>query len=526
MNIKKQSWKLAAATAASLAALYGGFSYWAGIKAEATLAEQHKLLSAMSMFTIKSHSYQRGWFSSTETTELELNKRLLGPYLGALPDNLRPLLGGTLRYTNKIQHGPLPGLASFNLMPARALVTTEFDMSPATRKTLSRFFGEAEPITVTNRLGFGGGGELKVNIPKFDYEETLAGVKMNWQGFDLKVDYGRGFKEYLLEADSPGFVLDAASKGRFAFDGVRYVSDVRPGDSGVRLGTGELNVNNVKLGWKEAIPYSIKLNELIYLVTRVRVGEFINPSGELKPSNVELTKLNYQIVTSEQDQFVNTRGKLGFETFRYDEQKYGPLKLDISANHLHGPTLVKLDQELSKIPFENIAPADMRKRYIDTILKNGVPLLQNDPKLVVHQLELGLPSGMSSLTGSMAIKGFQEADLKSPLTFISRFIVDADVSLPKPALETMVVAQARNLFTVDASAEDQPDMAEIDDLAKSLLDAQLAEWADKKLIKFDGKQVSTKLDFQGGVLKINQQKVALPWEEKEDPLPTDASAAL
>ncbi|MCP9759199.1 DUF945 family protein, partial [Aquitalea sp. S1-19] len=136
------------------------------------------------------------------------------------------------------------------------------------------------------------------------------------------------------------------------------------------------------------------------------------------------------------------------------------------------------------------------------------------------------PSGMSSLTGSMAIKGFQETDLKSPLTFISRFIVDADVSLPKPALETMVVAQARTLFTVDASAEDQPDMAEIDDLAKSLLDAQLAEWADKKLIKFDGKQVSTKLDFQGGILKINQQKVALPWEEKEDPLPTDASAAL
>ncbi|MGL6070654.1 DUF945 family protein, partial [Craterilacuibacter sp.] len=121
---------------------------------------------------------------------------------------------------------------------------------------------------------------------------------------------------------------------------------------------------------------------------------------------------------------------------------------------------------------------------------------------------------------------FKEADLKSPLTFISRFIVDADITLPKPALETMVVAQARNLFTVDASAEDQPDMAEIDDLAKSLLDAQLAEWADKKLIKMDGKQVSTLLNFQGGILKINQQKVALPWEEVEDPVPPDASAAL
>ncbi len=529
MNFNAHRWTLAAAGVATFAVLYGGFSYWAGVKAEQTLNEQYRLLSTMPAFTVKSHRYERGWFSSTETTELELNKKLFGPYLATLPDNLKPLLSGTLRYTNHIEHGPLPGLSRFNFVPARALVRTEFDMSAATRKTLARFFGDAEPITVTNRLGFGGGGELSVAIPKFDYEETLAGVQMKWQGFDLKVDYGKGFKEYRVDALSPGFMLDAASKGSFTFNGVRYASDVRPGATGVRLGSSELAIGDIRFAWKEAIPYSIKLNELIYLVSRVRVGEFINPSGELKPSSVELKKLNYQIVTSEQDDFVNTRGKLTFDSFRYDEQKYGPLKLDVSANHLHGPTLVKLDEALSKVPFEKLPPAELRKRYIDTILQNGVPLLENDPKLVVHEFRLGLPSGMSTLTGTLAIKGLKEADLKSPLAFIRRFNVDAAVSLPKPALETLVVAQARNLFTVDASAEEQPDMAEIDELARSLLDAQLSEWARQGLLKLDGNQVATTLDFKEGELKINQRPVALPWQAdspEDAPAPVAASAAL
>lgn len=525
MNLNKQHLKLTAAAVAGAFVLYGGFAFWAGSKAEETLLEQHQMIAKMAVFTVKSHQYDRGWFSSEETTELELNKQLLGPYIGLLPENLRPLMNGTLRYRHHIRHGLLPGLFDMDLRPARAIVRTEFDMSDGTRKTLQRFFGDAEPITVVNRLGLTGGGELSVTIPKFDYEETLAGVKMNWRGFDLKVNYQSGYKEYTVAANTPGFAMEAGPKGRFVFDGVKYLSEVRPGSSGVKLGNSELNVGDIKLNWNEAIPYSIKLNELIYLVGRVRVGEFINPSGEFRPSNVSLSGLKYQIVTSEQDDFVNTRGKLDFNRFAYNDNVYGPFKLDVSANHLHGPTLVKLDDALGKLPFQGTDPSLLRKKYIDTIVKEGLPLLQNDPKLVVNTFYLKLPAGVAQLDGSLSLKGFQQSDLKNTLQFLQRFTAQFNLELPQQTLENLVVTQARNLFTVDASAEEQPNVEEIDALARSLLSAQLDEWAAQKLIRREGSQIATSVLFSGGNLKINNTPVPLPWQEQEEPAPADASAA-
>lgn len=523
--LPKQRLIIAGATLGGLFVLYGAAAYWAGVKAEDTLEEQHRMLAGLSIFKVKSHSYQRGWFSSTETTELVFNRRLSGPYESMLPDNLRPLLNSTIKYTHTIQHGPLPGIGHFDFRPARALVTTEFAMSEGTRKTLKTFFGDKDPITITNRLGFGGGGELKVSVPSFDYEEALSGVKMKWKGFDLKVDYASGYKEYKTEALSPGFLLEAASKGTVAFDNVKYLSDIRPGNTGVKLGTSELTVGNVQLNWKESVPYSIKLNELLYLMTRVRVGEFINPSGEFKPSAVSLKALRYQIVTSEQDEFINTRGKVDFSQFNYNDSHYGPMRLDISANHLHGPTLIKLDQAISKIPFEGVDPAVLRKQYIDAIKKNGIPLLENNPKLMVNEFYLKMPTGEAKLEGSVELHGLKEADLKDPITFIKRFEAAAKVSLPRQTLENLVIAQARNLFTVDQSAEEQPNMAEVEDLARSLLDSQLAQWTAQQYIQQANGQVSTQLDYKGGLLTINHKKVPLPWEVSDEPAPASAPVA-
>ena len=515
--LHKQRLTFAAAALGGLFALYGGAAFWAGIKAEDTLEEQHRMLASLPIFKVKSHTYERGWFSSQETTELVFNRRLTGPYESMLPDNVRPLLGSTIRFTNTIKHGPFPGLSSFDLRPGSALVTTRFDMSDSTKKTLALFFGDKDPITVVNRLGFGGGGELKIDIPAFDYEEALSGVKVKWQGFKLDVNYSHGFRQYQTEAASPAFSLEAASKGTVHFDGVRYVSDIRPGATGVKLGTSELTVNNVQLNWKDSIPYSIKLNDLVYLLTRVHVGEFINPSGEFKPSNVSLKGLRYQIGTTEEEPFVNSRGKLNFDTFSYNDQVYGPMRLDVSASHLHGPTLLKLDQAISQIPIEGVDPVALRKRYISTVKKYGIPLLENNPRLMVNDFYLKMPTGEATLKGQLALNGLKEPDLKDPLLVLKRFQVNAQLSLPRQTLENLVVTQARNLFTVDQSAEDQPNLKEIDDLAKNLLDNQLAQWIQEGYIRQTGGQISTRVDYQNGELRISQKRVPLPWEDKDEP---------
>ena len=513
---------IAASTLAALVVLYAGTAYWMGIKAEETLQEQHKMLADFPLFTVKSHTYQRGWFSSTETTELVFNRKLIGPYQSMLPEQLKGLLGKNIRYTQHIQHGPLPGLGSFDLRPARALVTTEFDFSQGTRDTLKKFFGDKDPVTIVNRIGFGGGGDLNVSVPSFDYDEALSGVKMTWKGFTLNVDYTRSFREYQTDAQLPGFTLSADSKGSLSVSGIHFISDTRPGSTGVKVGTSDLTVGDIAVHWKDNIPYDIKLNELVYLMTRVRVGEFINPTGELKLQNVNLKNLHYQIVTSEQDQFVNSRGQLTFDKFTFNDLIYGPMKLDVTASHLHGPTLVKLGDELGKLPIEGVDPAVLRKNYIDTVLKYGTPLLTNDPKFTVNEFTLKMPNGIASVNGQIGLVGLKPDDLKSAKAFIEHVDANANINLPRKTLEDLVVSQARNLFMVDASAEEQPDVAEIDNIARQLLGEQLRVLSEQGYIKDDGKQIQTSVALKKSALTVNKKPVTLPWDDEEEYL--DASA--
>jgi uncharacterized protein YdgA (DUF945 family) len=156
---------------------------------------------------------------------------------------------------------------------------------------------------------------------------------------------------------------------------------------------------------------------------------------------VSLKNFRYQIVSSEQDEFINTRGKLDFAEFNYNDQHYGPMRLDVSANHLHGPTLLKLDQAISQIPFEGVDPAVLRKQYIDTIKRTGIPLLTNNPKLVINDFYLKMPSGETTLQGSLGLNGLQQADLNNSTAFLKRFEVEAKLSLPRKTLENLVVAQ-------------------------------------------------------------------------------------
>lgn len=509
----KHIWRLAAGGLVILASGFGGSAYWAGIKAEKTLAEQHRIVAGLSMFKVKNHSYQRGWFSSTEVTELELNPEFIGPYLSLLPEQSRNLANVSLRYTNHVDHGPLPELSRFGFKPAQAVVRTEFEMSPETRKTLKRFFGDAEPITVTNRLYLTGGGELQVLVPKFEYEEPLAGVKINWQGFTAKVDYESGYSQYGVDARLPGLMVDAATKGHVELDGLNWLSNTRPGQTGVKLGASELSIGRVRMDSRESIPYEIRLNELVYLLTRVRVGEFINPSGEFKPSTVELKDLHYQISTSEQDEFINTRGKLDFATLSINQKAVGPLKLDIAATHLHGPTLVKLDAALTAIPFNGADPAALRKQYVDTVLKEGLPLLTANPRLIVNEFTLKLPEGEVKLNGQLALNGLVDADLKKPIDFLGKVDAEAALSVPRPTLEDLVVAQARNLFVVDATAENAPNVEDIDELARNLLATQLSTWKEQRFITMNGEQIDTKMEWKGGKLLVNQHPVLLPWQE-------------
>ena len=332
--------------------------------------------------------------------------------------------------------------------------------------------------------------------------------------------YDSDYSQYSIDARLPGLVLDAATKGHIEFSNLSYQSDTRPGATGAGVGNKELSVTRVKLESKENIPYQIKLNELISLLTRIRIGEFINPAGEIKPSQADLVNLKYQIVSSEEKEFINARAKFGFEKLEVNHTAYGPMRLDLSVNHLHGPSLLKLEQAFSDIQVEGVEPDKLRQQYIDAVVREGGPILENNPRLAINDFSLKLPSGEVTVTGNVALNGYQKGDLNDSRVFLSKLTANAKLSVPRDTLQGLVVAQARNLFTVDASAENPPSLQEIDELAKNLFASQVDIWSEQGYLQQEGGQLKTSAEWKNGKLTINNRPVNLP-----DPAAVEAAAA-
>ena len=128
-------------TAAVVVAAALGTPYYLGVKAEESLTEQQKLLQESGFLTVESHQYDRGWFSSTETTVIRLKPTLLQNTQKYLPDNLKTVLQEPITVINHVTHGPFAG--GFG---TRAHVETEFQYHPETKKSFRPLLRPANAI--------------------------------------------------------------------------------------------------------------------------------------------------------------------------------------------------------------------------------------------------------------------------------------------------------------------------------------------------------------------------------------------
>lgn len=503
LNMSKRL-KVSVAIAMLLLVLVLALPYYFGKKAEQTLTKQHELIATAPWIEVVNHQYERGWFSSTETTIIRLKPNLIKPYQDMLPESLREVMDKTVTYQHHIKHGPFPQIGSFNFRPSRAWVSTEFIYSEDMKKTLTRFFGEESPVTLNNHIGIFGGGELTLYIPKFDYEE-LSGIKINWQGLDFLMNYEKNFSAYKTQVNSNGISMKLVDKGELKFGHLAFSSDTQAGKTGVNLGSTQLNLDEVNFSWDEGIPYSIRLNEIIGLLTQIQIGAFINPAGEIAPSKVRLEKLQYRTEVKENGEFVDAVGKLGFEKFNYGTDLYGPLDIQISANHLDGKSLVALKSKFANLAVQNLPSDQMREQMITAAKTEGLPLLQGSPIFKIDTFKLQLPSGLVDIKGQIALNKLDPADLDDFNKLVAKIDANLDVYVPQQLLENLAVAQSRALFGVDESAENQPDMTEVAETAKLLVQGMIGQFQEAGYVSVEGGMVHTRLKLKDNKFLVNDK---------------------
>lgn len=499
-------------------ALFLGAPYYLGWKAEETLTEQHRVLADTFFFDVVSREYDRGWFSSTETTVIRFHPTLLSNLSKQLPANVKTVLDKEITMVNHVKHG----LFADGITPVRASVRTEFRYDPEVQKVLSRFFNNQIPLTVNNTIYLSGGGKLDIKVAPFDYEE-LSGIKLEWKGMDSKVDYDNGFSRYVTHLDIPGLKAVLADKGDIEIEGVSLRSETRTGKTGMSLGSSDTQLKRFDVSWKENIDYNLKFNELVSAVTDLQIGAFINPTGTIPPSKISVHNLSYQSYTDEKDGFVNAQGRFAFEKLNYGNDQYGPLDIDVSAEHLDGKSLTALKNRWQQISTENLSTEKFQEQMLASVRKEGVGLFTNNPVFKVNKFDLMVPSGHIKVNGGLQFNGLKAADLNDFSSMVQKMKAEINLDVSDKVLESLAVTQARGLFaTADSEGEtteeqallDEEEQKDVDETVRLMMSAMINNLANEGYLIQKNNAIKTSILLENNTVQLNGKPFSIQSDEE------------
>lgn len=506
---------IAGATAIA-SALFLTTPYYFGQLAENTLNEQYQMLQNSGFLTVESHQYDRGWFSATETTVVRLKPSLLHNAQRYLPDNLKTVLTEPITIVNHVSHGPFAG----GLTLAAAKVNSEIRYQPEAEKVLKRFFGENAPINISNTIGFGGGGKLYVDIPAFEYEE-LSGIKLNWQGFSGTTAYNKGWQKFQNNYTAPSLHIKLADKGDVTLENLHFESDTYPADKhAIALGSSSVKLDKFSLRWQEGIDYNFKLNELVHLLTDLQIGAFINPTGTIPPSQIVVEKLQFDTKMSAEQQWINSEGRFRFDKLAYGNDVYGPLDIDIAAEHLDAPSLVVLKNKMAEIASKNMSEEEIQTALLNTAKNEASGLFTQNPLIKVRAFDFTMPQGKIHASGQLGFQGLSKTDLNDIQTLLQKTQADFKFDVPQKLLQHLAVSQARSIFTVNPedAASGEANIEDINETLRLMVDSTIQSMANEGYVTVENGNVSTRIEFGQNHLKFNGK----PFKVEPEPEFTDA----
>uniref|UniRef100_UPI0035A0AC18 YdgA family protein n=1 Tax=Neisseria weixii TaxID=1853276 RepID=UPI0035A0AC18 len=438
-----------------------------------------------------------------------------------LPDNLKTVLKEPITVVNHVTHGPFAG--GFG---TRAKVKTEFQYHPEAAKVLARFFGDQTPVSMTNTVYFNGNGVMKLSIPAFDYEE-LSGIKLTWQGLSGKTDYQNDFIGYSHDYAAPSLQVKLADKGDISLENLHFKSETSDGLNKLSLGKSSITLDKFLLQWQEGIDYNVKLNELVNLVTNLQIGAFINPTGTIAPSTIEVTKLKFETQTNEVDKFINSEGRFQFDTLTYGKDRYGPLDINVAAEHLDAQGLLALKTKFAQIADTEMSEEQIQNELIQTAKTDASGLFTQNPVLNVKAFKFTMPQGNVDASGTLAFKGLVQKDLDNLADMLKKTEADFNIQVPQKLLEQMAINQARSIFSVNPEDEaaGRTTIDDINETLRLMVDSTIQSMARDQYLTLQDNLVKTHLNLQNSELKLNGKVLEIEPEaafDESDMLPDEA----
>jgi uncharacterized protein YdgA (DUF945 family) len=321
------------------------------------------------------------------------------------PEKLRELMRFTVR--NEVLHGPVLGLSGFGI----ARVNSHLVLSDKTRKEITDIFGPKDPLEISTRVGFLGGGTTTFTSEGRTIKKD-GKAEVSWETFKLAIGYSRNADKYDIDGELPTIEVKDVGDGTHLVmtnmtmdgDGKRVRGDLYDGDF-------TFAIDKMSVASKGSDQFEVA--DLLYVVNTKSKGEFTGigakfgsgpiTSKELSTLGVDLKEIHY----------------------------------DFSVQRLHTETLASMLSDLKTMYAKPLTNALEAKEVMLAPLKaRGVELLKYDPEFVIERIGLATPDGDGFIKGVVKLKGATADDFATGSTsIIGKIHADITVDLSQKMVE-------------------------------------------------------------------------------------------
>jgi uncharacterized protein YdgA (DUF945 family) len=356
--------------------------------------------------------YHRGWYSSVDEATIEISHGAFGALAAAGPAATTPPTGDSdaapfrVSLRTVIRHGPFCGWSCFALAGADTHVT----FSGALQASMTRLFGNQEPIKISGRFPFLGGVSGKLSSPAFVHAQVGRGVSLSSGGFDSTMHSGAHQDWYDMAASAPSLRVEGA-KGALAIDGMSL--EVRGKRVLRTLYEGDSVMTMKRLG-----------------VTGAEAAQ------QFAVNDLAMANQNHA-----QDGFMSASYQLGGGTIVTQSVTLSSAHVDVTWRHLGlEPLASLLDATRAAGPQQNaaVAPAVRTQAMMTALTQPLQALLLEQPEMQIDRVSLATAQGQGQVTGLVRLIGVSAADFQGPPALLmGKLDVKLDLSIDEAFLMSL-----------------------------------------------------------------------------------------
>ena len=399
----------------ALAVLYPGFAWLMGFAIESRVSLTAEQLNAQTPYlSVVKQQFQRGWFSSVHDVTLAVGA---GP-LAAFP----PFAGAGVKTDDKplqvtvhsvIHHGPICGPRCLGL----ARVDSRLLFDDVVRATIARFYGATEPVKMTSRLGFLGGGTTTISSPALKQVVPDEGGQFSWDGLELTLAYTNHNDSFDLQGSAP------------------LVTLTRP--DGSHLEVRAITLTSIN---KRVLPLLYGSN-LDFTIDRI---VWSGPQGI---NSTTIDRVAYLARTSTDAGFMDMAFQFGSGDINSASWRLKGVHFDFTLKHLQMQALEAINQKMQALNQQQGSAAAANSGTLLAAIKGpAVDLLLQHPEIRFEQISVATNTGRALLSGVLRLHDVTAADFAddtNPKALVTKMEADLDLSIDDGALAELPGAVSR-----------------------------------------------------------------------------------